>query len=112
MNTNTKIFEMQDRKAILSTLWIFLTANYIYCDVLAHMESTTLRELITGTIGSIQVTQGFLLTAAIMMEIPFAMILLARVLKHRASRWANIIAGALMAVIQVGTMGMGTAPTL
>ena len=111
MNTNTKIFEMQDRKAILSTLWIFLTANYIYCDVLAHMESTTLRELITGTIGSIQVTQGFLLTAAIMMEIPFAMILLARVLKHRASRWANIIAGALMAVIQVGTMGMGTAPT-
>jgi hypothetical protein len=112
MNTNTKTFEIQDRKAILSTLWIFLTANYIYCDVLAHMESTTLRGLITGTIGSIQVTQGFLLTAAIMMEIPFAMIILTRVLKYRASRWANIIAGAIMAVIQVGTMGMGTAPTL
>jgi Family of unknown function (DUF6326) len=112
MNTNTKILEVQDRKAILSTLWIFLTANYIYCDVLAHMESTTLRELITGTIGSIQVTQGFLLTAAIMMEIPFAMMILARVLKYRASRWANMIAGAIMAVIQVGTMGMGTAPTL
>jgi hypothetical protein len=112
MNTNTKTFEIKDRKAILSTLWIFLTANYIYCDVLAHMESTTLRGLITGTIGSIQVTQGFLLTAAIMMEIPFAMIILTRVLKYRASRWANIIAGAIMAVIQVGTMGMGTAPTL
>jgi len=112
MNTNTKIFEMQDRKVILSTLWIFLTANYIYCDVLAHMESTTLRELITGTIGSIRVTQGFLLTAAIMMEVPFVMIILTRVLKYRASRWANIIAGAIMAVIQVGTMGMGTAPTL
>lgn len=112
MNTNTKTFEIQDRKAILSTLWIFLTANYIYCDVLAHMESTTLRGLITGTIGSIQVTQGFLLTAAIMMEIPFAMIILTRVLKYRASRRANIIAGAIMAVIQVGTMGMGTAPTL
>jgi hypothetical protein len=47
-----------------------------------------------------------------MMEIPFAMIILTRVLKYRASRWANIIAGAIMAVIQVGTMGMGTAPTL
>jgi len=112
MNTNTKTFEMQDGKTILSSLWIFLTANYIYCDVLAHMESTTLRELINGTVGSIQVTQGFLLTAAIMMEIPFAMILLARVLKYRVNRWANIIAGAIMAVIQVGTMGMGTAPTL
>jgi hypothetical protein len=112
MNTNTKTFEMQDRKAILSTLWIFLTANYIYCDVLAHMESTTLRELINGTVGSIQVTRGFLLAAAITMEIPFAMIILTRVLKYQASRWANMIAGALMAVIQVGTIGMGTAPTL
>jgi uncharacterized protein DUF6326 len=111
MYTNPKTVELQDRKVILSTLWIFLAANYIYCDVLAHMESTTLRELITGTIGSIQVTQGFLLTAAIMMEIPFAMIVLARVLQVRANRWANIIAGAIMAVIQVGTMGMGTAPT-
>ncbi len=111
MNTHTKTFEMQDRKTILTTAWIFLAANYIYCDVLAHMESATLRELITGTIGSIQVTQGFLLTAAIMMEIPFAMIFLARVLPYRASRWANIIAGTIMAVIQVGTMGMGTAPT-
>jgi len=112
MNTNKKTFEMQDRKAILSTLWIFLTANYIYCDVLSHMQPTVIKELITGTIGSIQVTQGFLLTAAIMMEIPFAMIILSRVLRVRASRWANIIAGAIMAAIQVGTMGMGTPPTL
>ena len=106
-----KTFGMQDRKAILSIVWIFLTANYIYCDVLAHMEPATIKEIITGTIGSIQVTQGFLLSAALMMEIPFAMILLARVLPYRANRWANISAGAIMAVIQVGTMGMGTAPT-
>ena len=112
MNANRKTVEMQDRKAILSTLWIFLAANYIYCDVLSHMEPAALKELITGTIGSIPVTQGFLLTAAIMMEIPFAMILLSRVLKYRANRWANIIAGAVMAAIQVGTMGMGTPPTL
>ena len=109
---NKKALGMQDRTAILSTVWIFLTANYIYCDVLAHMEPATIKEIITGTIGSIQVTQGFLLSAAIMMEIPFAMILLARVLPYRANRWANIIAGTVMVVIQVGTMGMGTAPTL
>ena len=112
MNTNSMTLETQDKKAIFSTLWIFLAANYIYCDVVAHMEPANLKELIAGTIGSIQVTQGFLLTAAIMMEIPFAMIILARVLKYRANRWANIIAGAIMVVIQVGTMGMGTAPTL
>jgi hypothetical protein len=112
MNSNSKTVEMRDRKAVLSTLWIFLVANYLYCDVFSHMDPAALKELITGTIGSIPVTQGFLLTAAIMMEIPIAMIVLSRVLKYRANRWANILAGAIMAVIQVGTMGMGTPPTL
>ena len=112
MNTNQKPVEMQNRKAILSTLWIFLTANYIYCDVLSNMESSVIKELLTGTIGAIPITQGFLLTAAVMMEIPFAMIVLSRVLKYRANRWVNIIAGVIMITIQVGTMGMGTSPTL
>ena len=112
MNATSRIFERQDRKTILSTLWVFLAANYIYCDVLSHMQPAALQELITGRIGSIQVTQGFLLSAAIMMEIPFAMIVLSRVLKYRANRWANIIAGTTMAAIQIGTMNMGTPPTL
>jgi hypothetical protein len=112
MNTNKKTVEMQDRKAILSTLWVFLTANYIFCDVLSNMEPAVIKALMTGTIGSLQITQGFLLTSAIMMEIPFAMILLSRVLKYRVNRWANIIAGAIMTVVQVGSMGMGTPPTL
>ncbi len=86
MNTNSKTVGVQDRKAVLSTLWIFLVANYIYCDVFSHMVPAALKELITGTIGSIQVTQGFLLTAAIMMEIPIAMIILSRVLRYRANR--------------------------
>lgn len=112
MSTSNKAVATPDRKTVLSTLWIFLAANYIYCDLLSHIEPAVVRELITGTLGSIEVTQVFLLSAAIMMEIPFAMILLARVLPYRANRWANIIAGAIMVAIQVGTMGMGTAPTL
>ena len=112
MNSIKRTAERIDTKVLLSTLWIFLTANYIYCDVISHMDPAFIKELITGTIGSIQVTQGFLLTAAIMIEIPIAMIILSRVLKYRANRWANIIAGAIMAAIQVGTMGMGTPPTL
>ncbi len=112
MNTINKTTGRMDTKVLLSTLWIFLTANYIFCDVLSHMEPAGLRELITGTLGSIQVTQSFLLAAAIFMEIPFAMIILSRVLKYRANRWANIIAGVFMAASQVGTMNMGTPPTL
>lgn len=112
MNTSQKTVAMQDRKALLSTLWIFLAVNYIFCDVLSNMEPAVIKELMAGTAGSIQITQGFLLAAAILMEIPFAMIVLSRVLKYRVNRWANIIAGALMALVQLGTMGSGTPPTL
>lgn len=33
MNSIQKIFEMKDRKVILSTLWIFAMLNYLYADV-------------------------------------------------------------------------------
>ena len=112
MKTNFKPAGMQDRKAILSTLWIFLSVNYIYCDHLENMQPGVIKGLLTGQIGTIQVTPQFLLAAAFLLEIPFAMIVLSRVLKYRVNRWANIIAGTIMAVVQVGTMGMGTPPTL
>jgi len=108
MNSIKKI----DTKVLLSTLWIFLAANYIYRDILSNMEAGTLQGYLAGNVGEITITQGFLLAGAIMMEIPFAMIVLSRILKGAANRWANIIAGILMVVIEVGTMGIGTSPTM
>jgi hypothetical protein len=109
MNTNHKSAGMQDRKAILSTLWIFLSVNYIYCDHLEIMQPGVIKGLVAGQIGTIQVTPEFLLASAFLLQIPFAMIVLSRVLKYGVNRWANIVAGTLMAVVQIGTMGMGTA---
>jgi len=100
-----------DAKTLLSTLWVFITANYIFCDVLSNMESGVLKSYLDGKVGGIDVNQRFLLGSAIMMEIPFAMILLSRILGHKANRWANVVAGAIMAVIQVGSMFFGTPPT-
>jgi hypothetical protein len=42
------------------------------------------------------------------MEIPIAMVLLSRMLKYRPNRWANVIAGAFMAVVQASTLFVGT----
>jgi len=56
-------------------------------------------------------TQDALLAASFLMEIPIAMVLLSRVLKYRPNRWANILAGTFMAVVQVATLFAGT-PTL
>jgi hypothetical protein len=90
--TNKKTSEMKDRKVILSTLWIFAVLNYLYADVFGGKDPEALKQLITGT-GPLQMTGGFLLGAAILMETAIAMVLLSRVLKYRANRWANIIAG-------------------
>jgi hypothetical protein len=112
MNTSATPTKKIDTKVLLSTLWIFLAVNYIYRDILSNMEAGTLQGYLAGSIGEITITQGFLLAGAIMMEIPFAMIVLLQVLKGAANRWANIIAGILMVVIEVGTMGVGTLPTM
>jgi len=100
---------MKDRKVILSTLWIFVTVNYIFCDVLSIMESGFFNDLMTG---AEVFNQEFLLGAAILMEIPFAMIILSRVLKYKVNRWANILAGIIMTVVQFISFFIGGPPTL
>lgn len=104
---------MNDRRTILSTLWVFLTVNYIFCDVFSSMDPGPLKELVTtGELSGVRITQGFLLIAAISMEIPIAMILLSRFLKYRVNRWVNIIVGIVMAIYQAATLNVGTPPTL
>ena len=97
--------EMEDTKekqtSMLSTLWIFATLNYVYCDVVTLFSFVSFKS-------TFQYTQGFLLGAAILVEIPISMVLLSRVLKSRANRWANIIAGATMTVVQTVTLFVGT----
>jgi hypothetical protein len=112
MITPSKSIEALDKKAVLSTLWIFLAVNYIYCDHLGNMEPGAIKGLLAGQIGNLPVTQEFLLAAALTLQIPFLMIVLSRVLKVRVNRWVNIIAATIMIIIQVATMGMGIAPSL
>ena len=112
MNSLTKTTEMIGKKALLSTLWIFAMLNYLYCDVMSLMDSEFLKQYLTGNVGGIHITQGFLLGAAVLMEIPTAMVLLSRVLEYKANRWANIIAGFIMTVVQSSTLFFGSSPTI
>ena len=98
MNTNIRTTEMKDRKVVLSTLWIFAMLNYIYADIYGLYFYPTLqkemwKEFLSGYAGTIQITQGFVLVTAILMETAIVMVLLSRILKYRANRWANIIFG-------------------
>ena len=97
-----------DRKALLSTLWIFAVLNYLYCDILGLMDAPLLQGFLQGNVEGMVIDQGFLLAGGVLMEIPIAMVLLSRVLDVPANRWANIIAGTIMTLVQIATLFVGT----
>lgn len=101
---------MKDKRTILFTLWVFVLANYIYCDILSHMNPEFINTLVEG--GQFPdlppIDQKFLLWAGLFMEVPISMILLSRVLNYKANRIANIIAGSFMTIAQTGSLFIGT----
>ncbi len=96
MNNNKKVF--------LSTLWIFLTANYIFCDVFTLFYPESLNQLIAGEMGGVEITQIFLLSFAVLMELTMVMIILSRILSYKLNRLSNIVVGLIMTFIQAATL--------
>src|SRR5215813_2042033 len=101
---------MSTVRSRLSTLWIFATVNYLYCDVVTLMDPDQLRKFMTGEVGGMHITPGFLLGASVLVEIPMAMILLSRALKDRATRLANVIAASTMTAVQLLSLGLQAPP--
>ena len=69
MNASKTTTALEDKKVRLSTLWIFAMFNYLYADVYGLYFNPVLRreltqELLAGTVGSIQITEGFVLVTA------------------------------------------------
>jgi hypothetical protein len=110
MNTKPKNAGV-DMKVRLSTLWLFATLNYLYCDVVTVMDPQKLKQFLAGTVGGMEITPGFLLGAGILVEIPIAMVLLSRLLKYKPNRWANIVAGTIMTAVQLLTL-LQSSPTI
>ncbi|WP_397447103.1 DUF6326 family protein [Polaribacter sp. R77954] len=98
---------MKKNNYLLSLLWVFLTVNYIFCDVFSLYHSKFLNELLTGTIDGIEFTESFLLGFSIIMEIPMLMIILSVLLKAKTNQIINIIAAIFMIIIQVGSLSTG-----
>jgi hypothetical protein len=84
---------MPDTKERLSLFWIFALLNYLYADVVALFA-------IAGSGNSFgPLSPWALMGSAVLMEIPIAMILACRLLPFKANRLANIIAGALVTLV-------------
>lgn len=72
------------------------------------MSADLLNALLTGEVAGLKMNQTTLLISGIIMEISIAMVLLSRVLKYKANRISNIIAGIIKTLIMIGTLFMGT----
>ena len=96
MNKNPKI--------LLSTLWLFATVNYMFCDIFTLFHSESLKQLMSGEMGGMIISQTFLLGFAILMEIVMVMIVLSRFLPYKTNRSLNIIIGLLMTFVQGSTL--------
>jgi hypothetical protein len=101
-----------DRQEKLSLLWIFVMFNYLYADVLSLYEPGTLEQLMSGSVGGVHFTPGFLLGAAVLMETAIIMVILSRILSYKANRIFNIVIGAVHTLSVFGSMFIGPGPSL
>ncbi|MCB9992062.1 MAG: hypothetical protein H6873_00240 [Hyphomicrobiaceae bacterium] len=86
----------------ISTLWIVVLMNLIFADVLSFMYPSALAEISTGTVEGVVITPLFLLIAAVLTEIPIAMIFLSRSLGRPLGRIANLVAVVVTILFVVG----------
>jgi hypothetical protein len=86
--------------------------NYLYCDVVMLMDNDILKQFLSGRVDGTPITREFLFGAAILMEIPIAMTILTKVMRHKMNRLANLFSGTLMTGVQSATLFTGTTPSL
>jgi hypothetical protein len=96
-------------RRVISALWLFAILNYLYCDVLGSLDPENIRAVVSGdTSGNVELTQSALLAAAVLMTIPMGSVLVSRIASFRLARWSSVVAGAVMALVQVATLFVGT----
>jgi len=88
-------------KVLLSALWAALMFLYIYADHFSLFKPGQIEEMAAGRMGPFPVTQGSLLSAAILMLISALMVFLSLALTSKVSRWVNIILGVLYTAVNV-----------
>ena len=96
--------EKADRKVVLSALWTFVVLNYLYADLTVMIFRPGAYEAAAA-----RMPQWVALAATVLTVLLLGMVFLARVLRYRANRWANIVAGVVGTLFVAATVG-GHAP--
>ena len=108
MNTTLTMNHL-DKRAKLTSLWVFVFFNMIFRDLHEFGRPGFLEEVMTGVVNGVQVTESLMLIGGIMIAVPLLIIPLTQFLSFKANRPANLFMGVLLLVI---TIGVNMAPDL
>ena len=108
MNTTLTMNDL-DKRAKISSLWVFVFLNMIFRDLHEFGRAGFLEEMMTGVVNGVQITDGLMLIGGIMIAIPLLMIPLIQFLNFKANRLTNLSIGVLQIV---STIGNNMAPDL
>ena len=116
MSASREAIQKLDRKTVLSTLWVFAMFNYVYADVYnlffnPVLQPESWKQFLSGNAGGVQITAGFVLITAVLMETAIAMVLLSRILSYSANRWANVFVGAFHTLFVAWSL-LGETPSI
>jgi hypothetical protein len=95
---NKSISEMPPK---LSTLWIFVTFNIAFADIIGFIEPGTLERIINGNTGLV-LTPVTIVIFSLLQAIPITMIPVSRWFHRGLNRRLNIIAGVLTLLYVLG----------
>jgi hypothetical protein len=101
MNPNNKLVEVQDKKVVLSTLWVFVMFCIAYADIIGFIEPGTLENIINGNTG-FDLTPTIILFFSLIQALPISMIVISRLFRRGVSRWLNLVAAVLTLLYVLG----------
>ncbi len=95
------------KRDVISTLWVFATVNFIYCDVFSLHHASSLQKLLTGNVDGFEISEEFLLAFSVVMELPMLMIVLTKILPIKVNRVLNCAVALFMSCVQLWTLYSG-----
>ena len=101
MKTTLTINDL-DKRAKLSSLWVFVFLNMIFRDLHQFGHAGFIEEMMTGVVNGVQITEGLMLVGGVMIAIPLLMIPLIQFLNFKANRLTNLFIGVLQIVSTIG----------
>lgn len=103
-----KTDDTRNHRAIYSSLWAFTSLNYLYCDLVGLMDKNVHLQYQSGVVDGLAITPEFLTMAAAFMQIPLANVALPHLIKNdKILQWVQIGSGAVMSLVQAGTLFAG-----